>query len=227
MQLASPRKSLPHNDIMRMNQTVTEGMTNSLQVVGAPKTGWENPDSTAKNAMGHRDPNLSITDIVNNVLKKPAFGFEGYNPKAVVKDLLPVNTHVRARAKRIMFCEAASKIADKVPAADKYQSAIDWNKNPTTRTIKFYTDKRTMVADEIIKKSQKPEKCSPGPAAHNHYEGWKGTLKKVPGMYKNREARITFTTEATYFAALTPGHKYPSVNLVRSPNLLFLELTTQ
>ena len=58
--------------------------------------------------------------MVDNVLKKPTFGFEGYNPKAMVKDLLPVNTHVRAKSKRRFFTDEASKAKDKVPAADKY-----------------------------------------------------------------------------------------------------------
>jgi hypothetical protein len=49
------------------------------------------------------------------VLKKPTFGFEDYNPKATVKDLLPVNTHVRSKAKRTMFCDDAIKKANKVP----------------------------------------------------------------------------------------------------------------
>ena len=57
----------------------------------------------------NRDPNITIKDVVDNVLKKPAFGMEDYNPKAMVKDLLPVHTHVRAKGKRKMFCEEAAK----------------------------------------------------------------------------------------------------------------------
>ena len=74
--------------------------------------------------------NLTVQNIVDNVMKKQAFGIESYNPKASVKDLLPVNTHVRAKGKRRMFCEEASRAKDKVPGADKYQSAIDWHKDP-------------------------------------------------------------------------------------------------
>ena len=36
---------------------------------------------------------LTVRDVVDNVLRIPAFGFEGYNPKASVKDLLPIETH--------------------------------------------------------------------------------------------------------------------------------------
>ena len=110
------------------------------------------------------------------MLKKPVFGFEGYNPKAKVKDLLPVNTHVRANSKRNTFCDDAIKAKDKVPACDKYQTMIDWTKNPTSRNIRFGKDRRNTIADEIMHKSKMPEKTSPGPAGYDHYDGWKSTL---------------------------------------------------
>ena len=134
--LVSPRNVISNAraDMMKMNNTMTDAMTKStglsLTVTGGRKEGWENPNSTARNGLHLRDNSLSIQDIVDNVLKKPAFGFENYNPKAVVKDLLPVHTHVRAKAKRRMFCEEASRAKDKVPAPTKYQSAIDWHKDP-------------------------------------------------------------------------------------------------
>ena len=40
---------------------------------------------------------LTITDVVDAVLKKQTFGIDSYNPKAMVKDLLPVKTHVRGK----------------------------------------------------------------------------------------------------------------------------------
>ena len=216
--LLSPRNVVDgaRNDL-RLNNTVTEGMS----VNGARKQGWDNPDSTARNGLGQRNShNLTIQDIVDNVLKKPVFGFDGYNPKATVKDLLPVNTHVRAKAKRRMFCEEASKIADKVPAADKYQSSIDWHKDPVSRNIKFYSNKRNMIADDIIHKSKNPAKTSPGPTGYNHYDGWKATLKKTPGNYKKKEDRITFVQEVTWHAHQTPGMKWQYVNLVSASNRL-------
>ena len=99
-----------------MNNTISGG----LSVHGARKNGWDNQDTTARNGMMMRTTNLSVQDIVDSVLKKQAFGFEGYNPKPVVKDLLPVHAHVRAKAKRRMFCEEASKQKDKIPAPSKY-----------------------------------------------------------------------------------------------------------
>jgi hypothetical protein len=95
-----------------------------------------------------------VQDIVDNVLRKHAFGFEGYNPKAVVKDLLPVKTHVRDKSKRRMFCEEASRRHDKIPAPSKYQQSIDWEKDPESRNIKFYKSARITVADEIIARSK-------------------------------------------------------------------------
>ena len=204
-------------------------MNNSLEVIGGRKDGWGDPDTTALNSKHRRDPNLTIQEIVNNVLKKPVFGFEGYEPKPTMGDntiYANPNTHVRAKAKRIMFCEEASKAKDKVPAADKYQHAIEWNKNPTSRNIKFYTTPRNVIADDIIKKSQNPAKTSPGPAGYNHYDGWKGTLKKIPGTYKQREARITFMQEQTWYANEAPGMKYPSVNLVSIKSQIFIDLLT-
>lgn len=48
------------------NNTVSGG----LSVTGGKKQGWANKDSTARNGMHIRDKNLSIQDIVDNVLKK-------------------------------------------------------------------------------------------------------------------------------------------------------------
>lgn len=177
-----------------MNNTITEGMLggSGLEIIGGRKEGWDNPDSTARNGLGQRDYGLSIQEIVDNVLKKPAFGFEGYNPKAKVKDLLPVNTHVRAKAKRNTFCDEAIKMKDKVPSSDRYFSMLDWKKNPTSRNYRFGKDGRNMIAEEIIHKSKNPAKTSPGPAGYDHYDGWKYTNASPHGTAKIKEKRITF-----------------------------------
>jgi len=111
--MLSPRNVVnsARNDMARMNNTVNGGMS----VTGSRKNGWENPNTTARNGLGNRDAGLTIQDIVDNVMKKPVFGIDGYNPKATVKDLLPVNTHVRAKAKRTNFVDDAIKKAGKVP----------------------------------------------------------------------------------------------------------------
>ena len=123
-----------------------------------------------------------------------------------------------------MFCEQASKRADKVPAADKYQNLIDWKTMPTSRNIKFYTDKRNMIAEEIIHKSKFPEKSSPGPAAYDHYDSWKYQQKSPKGNCKNKEDRITFVAEQSWHGEQSPPAKYPSIDVVsrRSTGYLFI-----
>ena len=126
--MLSPRMGARRGTIDRMNNTVTGGSLSndltgglaSLQVTGARKDGWENPNSSAKNGLNIRDHDISIQDVIDVVLKKPAFGFEGYEPTPTHKYTFPVKTHVAAKAKRRMFCEEASKRADKIPAASKY-----------------------------------------------------------------------------------------------------------
>ena len=139
---------------------------------------------------------------------------EDYNPKAMVKDSIPVQSHKQAKGKRRMFCEEASKAKDKIPGANKYQSAIDWNKTPESRNYRFGKDERLKIADEIMKKAKKPEKTTPGPTGYNHYDGWKYTTKSAMGNYKNKEKRTTFVQETILNANQTPGLKYNDVNLV-------------
>ena len=91
--LLSPREVIQSARQQVMASTITEG----LSVRGARKEGWENPDSGAANRMHCRDHSLTVQNILDNILRKQAFGIDDYNPKAVVKDLLPVHTHVRAK----------------------------------------------------------------------------------------------------------------------------------
>ena len=64
--------------------------------------------------------------MFDNVLKIPAFGFSEYNPKASVKDLLPIESHKQQKAKRRMFAEEAQVAKNFVPGSPKYQTEIDW-----------------------------------------------------------------------------------------------------
>ena len=185
---------------------------------GTRKEGWDNPNSGATNGMHCRDPSLTVQDIIDNMLRKQAFGIDDYNPKATVKDLLPVHTHVRAKQKRRMFCEEASLAKDKVPAPTKYQTAIDWAKDPVSRNIKFYRNERRVIADEIMHKAKQPEKTTPGPAAFSSQEGWEFTKGKPHGTTKIKEDIITFVQERKWFADQTPGFKYPSIDLVSFKN---------
>ena len=133
-----------------MASTISEG----LSVRGARKEGWDNPNSGAMNATHIRDQSLTVQAIIDNMLKKQAFGIDDYNPKPTHKDLFPVHTHVRAKAKRKMFCDDAIKTKDFVPAPVKYQTAIEWAKDPVSRNIKFYKNERRTIADEIMHKAK-------------------------------------------------------------------------
>ena len=137
--LMSPRNVIAGaRESLAGHNTVTAGM----MITGGKKEGWANPNSTAKNALGAREHGLSVQDVVDNMLRKPAFGFEGYNPKATVKDLLPVHTHVRAKSKRNTFVDDSIKAKNKVPCPSKYQSSADWAKDPESRTARFFRSKR-------------------------------------------------------------------------------------
>lgn len=79
-----------------------------LSIIGALNPGWGNETTNARNAHAMRNVNtLNLNDVVNNVLKKPVFGFEGYKPKAVVRDLIPSEAHKIMKSKRRMFAEEA------------------------------------------------------------------------------------------------------------------------
>ena len=133
---------------------------------------------------------------MDNVLKVPAFGFSGYNPKAVVKDSFPVKVNALSKNKRKMFCELASASKDYIPGSDKYQLDVNWEKNPTSRNYKFGKDARMTIADEITKKSEQKEKSSPGPTAYNEYDTWKNKIsQKTLGNYKYQDERISFVKE--------------------------------
>jgi len=41
-----------------------------------------------------------------------------------------------------MFTEDAIKAKSVVPASTKYQTALDWKKDPVSRNIKFYKNER-------------------------------------------------------------------------------------
>ena len=121
----SPRMGARRGTIDRMNNTVTGGSTNNdltagLQITGQRKEGWDNPNSSARNGLNMRDNDISIQDVIDVVLKKPAFGFDQYEPTPTHAYTFPVKTHVKGNQKRRMFCEEASKRADKIPASTKY-----------------------------------------------------------------------------------------------------------
>ena len=62
----------------------------NLEIIGKKENAWAKPANTAQNKI---NPTLTVKDVVDNVLRIPAFGFTGYNPKASVRDLIPCETH--------------------------------------------------------------------------------------------------------------------------------------
>jgi len=77
---------------------------------------------------------------------------------------------------------------------------LDWTKNPSTNTAKFFSQKRYTLAEEIEKNSKKPERTSPGPFAYKFAESKNFVLNRSPSAVKQLEARITFTHERSWFA---------------------------
>lgn len=64
--------------------------------------------------------NLTVTNIVDSLLNKPAFGFEGYNPKPTHKDLLKPKNFFQAKSKRTTFVDEIGIRKAHIPASTKY-----------------------------------------------------------------------------------------------------------
>jgi hypothetical protein len=101
-----------------------------------------------------------------------------------------------------------------VPPSTKYQTSLDWAKNPSTRTMQFATQKRYTIADEIEIRSKKPEKTSPGPFAYKLAESKNKVLARSPSAVKQLDERITFTTERSWYANQTPGYSFTKIDPV-------------
>jgi hypothetical protein len=63
---------------------------------------------------------ITVKEIVDNLLHKPAFGFENYNPKPTHKDLIPPISHKQQKSKRTTFAETIGIEKSFVPASTKY-----------------------------------------------------------------------------------------------------------
>ena len=78
------------------------GFARNLEIIGKKENQWAKPANTAQNKI---NPTLTVKDVVDNVLRIPAFGFTGYNPKASVRDLIPAETHRQPKSVRRTFAE--------------------------------------------------------------------------------------------------------------------------
>ena len=138
-----------------------------LEIVGHQNDQWAKQQKfdTKRNSVAERG-DLTVQDMVDNVLRKPAFGFEGYTIKPTHKDMVPIRGHKAGKMKRRTFVEEIPLKKQFIPASNKYQTAADWTKNPVSQTARFFQMKRYTQADEIFVKAKKPEKTTPGPFAY-------------------------------------------------------------
>ena len=180
-----------------------------MEMIGKKENAWANPANGGKKANS-----LTVRDVVDCVLKIPAFGFDGYNPKASVRDLIPTETHRQPKSKRITFAEESQKAHSYVPGAGKYHTAHDWAKAPSTRTAKFFVTKRRTQADDIAHANQFKEKSSPSCNLYDNAAAWKYTKGKIKGTQTNNDARVTFVQESGWKAVQSPGNKFTTVDPV-------------
>jgi hypothetical protein len=109
---------------------------------------------------------------MDNFMKKEEFGIPLYEPKAMVKDLLPVHTHAFVKKKREFFTTQAARENQWVPGADTYHKKedYDWGLVSKNRFSKFKCNKRTTIAGELEIKHSKLETSSPGPCKYDNHK---------------------------------------------------------
>ena len=91
--LSLPSRNVASNQFLHTQQHgELAGFTKNLEILSMDRkqNRWVNAEGFGKKKMSGE---LTVRDIVDNVLRVPAFGFQGYNPKATVKDMLPVEAH--------------------------------------------------------------------------------------------------------------------------------------
>ena len=104
--------------------------------------------------MGKDVKDLTIDEIVNSILKKPAFGFAEYKPRNLVSNNLhPGPSNGLGKQKRTMFCEEVARAKTGIPEPTKYFKPIDWTVNPETKPVKMFKAKRRTIAEEITHKA--------------------------------------------------------------------------
>lgn len=89
-------------------------------------------DTASRKSLHFRTYELSVNEVVDLVLNKPAFGFEGYRPKPTHKDLIQSPSFKQAKQKRITFAGEAANAKAGIPASSKYANQIDWALKPAT-----------------------------------------------------------------------------------------------
>ena len=191
------------------------GDMGSLAVTGNRNGDWSNPNTLARNninarlgakdsLMGKDVKDLTIDEIVNSILKKPAFGFAEYKPRNLVSNNLhPGPSNGLGKQKRTMFCEEVARAKTGIPEPTKYFKPIDWTANPETKPVKMFKAKRRTIAEEISHKAQWKEKTTPGPTGYEEYLAWKYTQPspREGGTIRSKDPRTTFTAEREWYSA--------------------------
>lgn len=157
-------------------------------------------------------------------LKKEEFGIPLYNPKAMVRDLIPVETHQYAKTKREFFTDQAIKDNKWCPGVGHNfnEKDTDWTKNPSFKYSKFRSAKRITIAGELEIKNARKETTSPGPAGYDHgNQKLKNMNKTAVGCYQLNEQRKDEQYRVRRLSLQEPG-KYKDIE----PVSLFLNYLT-
>lgn len=168
---------------------------------------------------GNQKPySLDLSQTVDLILKRPAFGIESYSPENRPDHLVSPRMFKQQKYKRETFVVSVPKLTARNPAVGKYDTCYDWKTMRPDFNQKMAKAKVNSFVDQIFHKSKSPEKSSPSPTAYKNLESWRHTDKgrRVPGTIKFHEARTTFVVEKEDQANLTPGFKYNAPPLVSS-----------
>ena len=125
--------------------------------------------------------NVSIEDVVKSNMKKPAFGFDFYNPPKVERAYLQARIVQIGKAKLPNFAEIEAKRKSFVPGPPNYNTTLDWSKdNIKGNRGRFLKSPRMTIAQEIIKNK---DKGTPSPGQYDSLQ-WKNH-ERVIGNFKS------------------------------------------
>ena len=86
------------------------------------------PNTTIKQKTVRDFENPSFEVVMDQQLgRRPKFGISMYNPKAYVKDRIPIETHMVGKEKRVFFCTQSHMDKAWVEGSPKYHHDYDWN----------------------------------------------------------------------------------------------------
>lgn len=162
----------------------------------------------------NNNSNLTMKDMVESTMGKPAFGFNFYKTPSneMLQKKAPFG--MSNKEKNPSFGEQMQKKKGWVPSPDKYNLGYDWLTNSPKRAGEFLKKPRQTFSDEIIQRTLKAN--GPSPASYDVDKKWKthSNQKKTTGNYTYREEIITFVGEASNVKDYVPAsNKYDKVPL--------------